>query len=72
MTDSKFVLSAIPSRGLISRARIIPIAPTLGRVGVMARSAFDLAALLPCLVGWDAEDMTTNDALVHFPHYRSV
>lgn len=57
----------LPSRGLISRAGIIPITPTLDRVGMMARSAFDLAALFSCLVGWDPEDMTTNDALEHFP-----
>ena len=57
----------IPSKGYISRAGIMPIAPTMARVGVMARSTFGLAALLPCLMGWDPEDLTTNEALGQFP-----
>ena len=61
------VFGMIPSRGLISRAGIMPIAPTLARVGAMARSAYGLAALLDCLAGWDPEDLTTTDAMEHFP-----
>jgi amidase len=57
----------IPSKGLVSRAGVMPIAPTLGRVGAMARSPFDLAAQISCLIGWDPEDMTTNEALDCFP-----
>lgn len=60
----------IPSRGLISRAGIMPIAPTMARVGAMARSAFDLAVLLHTLMSWDPEDLTTNEALGHFPRER--
>ena len=57
------VLGLIPSRGLVSRAGSMCMAPTIGRLGIMARSAFDLAALLSCLTGWDPEDMTTSEAL---------
>ena len=61
------VLGLIPSRGLVSRAGTMCMAPTIGRLGIMARSAFDLAALLTCLTGWDPEDMTTAEALRRFP-----
>ena len=61
------VLGLIPSRGLVSRAGTMCMAPTIGRLGIMARSAFDLAALLSCLTGWDPEDMTTSEALQRFP-----
>ena len=61
------VLGLIPSRGLVSRAGSMCMAPTIGRLGIMARSAFDLAALLSFLTGWDSEDMTTNEALERFP-----
>ena len=61
------VLGLIPSRGLVSRAGSMCMAPTIGRLGIMARSAFDLAALLSCLAGWDPEDMTTAEALERFP-----
>ena len=60
------VLGLIPSRGLVSRAGTMCMAPTIGRLGIMARSAFDLAALLSCLTGWDPEDMTTSEALEWF------
>ena len=61
------VLGLIPSRGLVSRAGSMCMAPTIGRLGIMARSAFDLAALLSCLAGWDPEDMTSSEALEWFP-----
>ena len=61
------VLGLIPSRGLVSRAGTMCMVPTIGRLGIMARSAFDLAALLTCLTGWDPEDMTTGEALPWFP-----
>ena len=61
------VLGLIPSRGLVSRGGSMCMAPTIGRLGIMARSAFDLAALLTCLTGWDPEDMTTSEALDRFP-----
>ena len=61
------VLGLIPSRGLVSRAGSMCMAPTIGRLGIMARSAFDLAAALTCLAGWDPEDLTTSEALERFP-----
>ena len=64
------VLGLIPSRGLVSRAGTMCMAPTIGRVGIMARSAFELAALLSCLTGWDPEDMTTSEALEWFHRQR--
>ena len=61
------VFGLIPSRGLVSRAGTMCMAPTIGRVGVMARSAGGLAAVLSCLTGWDPEDLTTSEALEFFP-----
>lgn len=60
----------IPSSGLISRAGVMPLGLTLDRIGVMARSAFDMAALLSSVIGWDPEDLTTNEALDLFPQQQ--
>ncbi len=52
-----------PSRGLISRAGVIPISFTQDRVGVHAKSVADAALLLTYLLGFDAADLATAESL---------
>ena len=52
-----------PTRGLVSRAGVIPISFTQDRVGVHAKSVADAALLLTYLRGFDADDLATADSL---------
>lgn len=58
---SNSLFSFRPTRGLISRAGVIPISYTQDAVGAMARTVRDLAAALTVMasVGYDARDNTT-------------
>ena len=51
-----------PTRGLISRAGVIPIAPSQDTPGPMARTVADAAALLSVLAGSDPQDTATAHA----------
>jgi amidase len=53
------IIGIAPTRGLVSRAGVIPISFTQDRVGVHARSVADAALLLNELRGVDPEDLTT-------------
>ena len=55
------------TRGLSSRAGVIPLSSTMDSAGPMARSVSDLAALLDATVGGDPEDASTLDADAHIP-----
>jgi Asp-tRNA(Asn)/Glu-tRNA(Gln) amidotransferase A subunit family amidase len=57
------LVGVVPTRGLISRAGVIPISFTQDRVGVHAKSVEDAALLMTQLRGFDPEDMTTADSL---------
>jgi Asp-tRNA(Asn)/Glu-tRNA(Gln) amidotransferase A subunit family amidase len=57
------IVGIAPTRGLISRAGVIPISFTQDRVGVHARSVTDAALLLTFLAGFDADDLSTADSL---------
>lgn len=48
-----------PTEGLISRDGVIPLSPTLDRVGVMARHVYDVAATLNYTTGVDSKDKVT-------------
>ncbi|MDQ8204689.1 amidase family protein [Pelagicoccus sp. SDUM812003] len=48
-----------PTEGLISRDGVIPLSPTLDRVGVMARHVYDVAATLNYTTGVDDKDQVT-------------
>jgi amidase len=48
-----------PSHGAISRTGILPFAPTLDTVGVLARSVADAAWFGACLMGEDSRDEAT-------------
>lgn len=56
-----------PSRGLVSRAGVIPISFTQDRVGVHAKTVADAALLLSVVHGFDADDLATADFLKESP-----
>ena len=55
-----------PSRGLVSRAGIIPTCYSFDAAGPMARSVFDVAAGLGGMSGYDRNDPAARDGLGHF------
>ena len=55
------------TRGLSSRAGVIPLSSTMDSAGPMARSVADLAALLDATLGGDPDDASTLDADAHIP-----
>jgi amidase len=57
------IVGIAPTRGLISRAGVIPISFTQDRVGVHAKSVADAAVLLAHLRGFDADDLATVASL---------
>ena len=57
------LVAIAPSRGLVSRAGVIPISFTQDRVGVHARSVADAALVLSHIRGFDAEDLVTAESL---------
>jgi amidase len=61
------IVGMVATQGLVSRSGIVPRGPTQDRAGPMARSVYDVAALLSVMAGWDAEDGDTLAAMPHFP-----
>ena len=59
-----------PSRGVVSRAGVIPITYTQDRVGVHAKTVADAALLLDAIRGFDADDLATA-ALLEQPSLPS-
>ncbi|QEI09218.1 amidase [Pigmentiphaga aceris] len=55
------------TRGLSSRAGVIPLSSTMDSAGPMARCVHDLAAVLDATVGGDPDDASTLDADAHIP-----
>ncbi len=67
------LIGVAPSRGLVSRAGVIPISFTQDRVGVHAKSVADAATLLTYLRGFDADDLSTAESLEHpVPVYTNL
>ncbi|MBV7484736.1 amidase [Bordetella sp. BOR01] len=61
------------TRGLASRAGIVPLSATQDTAGPLARSVADLALVLDVIVGTDAGDPTTARASRHVPpSYRDA
>ena len=54
------VIGFKPSFGLISRSGILPQAPSLDTVGLMAQTLDDVAMLADVLIGFDASDPATK------------
>jgi Asp-tRNA(Asn)/Glu-tRNA(Gln) amidotransferase A subunit family amidase len=59
------LVGVVPSRGLVSRAGVLPISFTQDRVGVHAKSAADAAVVLSVIRGFDADDLATAESLEH-------
>lgn len=55
------------TKGLVSRAHVIPVSSTQDVVGPIARSVSDVAAMLDVLVGYDPADPVTARAIGHIP-----
>jgi aspartyl-tRNA(Asn)/glutamyl-tRNA(Gln) amidotransferase subunit A len=53
------VVGLKPTYGRISKHGIVPLAPSLDHVGCITRSAWDAAAVLECIAGWDPLDQTS-------------
>ena len=56
-----------PTRGLVSRAGIIPVSSTQDAVGPMARTVADVARVLDVLVGYDPDDPVTARCIGKIP-----
>jgi Asp-tRNA(Asn)/Glu-tRNA(Gln) amidotransferase A subunit family amidase len=57
----------VATQGMVSRAGVIPNGATQDRPGPMARSVYDVAAMMSVIAGWDAEDLMTHTNIGHFP-----
>lgn len=55
------VLGLKPTYGRVSRLGVVPLAPSLDVVGVLASSAWETAAMLQVIAGHDPDDMTTAE-----------
>lgn len=56
------VLGLKPTYGRVSRLGVIPLAPSLDAVGVLAASAWDVGALLQVISGHEKGDVTTVES----------
>jgi aspartyl-tRNA(Asn)/glutamyl-tRNA(Gln) amidotransferase subunit A len=56
-----------PTYGRVSKHGVMPLAPSIDHVGPLARSAWDIAALLQVIAGYDKLDMSS--AKVPVPDY---
>ncbi len=65
------VVGLKPTRGLISRAGIIPLAESFDTAGPMARTVTDAAVMLGGMVGVDPLDPATADSESHLPPGRN-
>src|SRR4051812_6576852 len=68
-SDVNGLVGVKPTRGLVSRAGVIPLAEGFDTAGPMARSVADAAALLSVVAGTDAKDPATADASQHATDY---
>ena len=59
------LVGVVPSRGLVSRAGVLPISFTQDRVGVHAKTTADAAVVLSVMRGFDADDLATSESLEH-------
>ena len=57
------LIGVVPSRGLVSRAGVLPISFTQDRVGVHAKTTADAAVVLSVIRGFDADDLATSESL---------
>ena len=61
------LVAIAPSRGLVSRAGVMPVSFTQDRVGVHAKNVADAALVLDAIRGFDADDLSTSAVLTRPP-----
>lgn len=61
------LVGLVPTRGLVSRAGVMPLSFTQDRIGVHARTVPDAALLLTAIQGFDVEDLITSAMLETTP-----
>ena len=66
-TSENNIFGLAPSQGLISRAGVLAISITQERAGPMARSVYDVAAILSVVAGFDPEDLFTQRSIGKIP-----
>jgi len=54
------VVGLKPTYGRVSKYGVMPLAPSLDHVGCVTRSAWDSAAVLECISGWDPYDQSSK------------
>jgi aspartyl-tRNA(Asn)/glutamyl-tRNA(Gln) amidotransferase subunit A len=54
-----------PTYGRVSKYGVMKLAPSIDHVGPITRSAWDAAALLQAIAGYDEQDISTNNIPVH-------
>jgi aspartyl-tRNA(Asn)/glutamyl-tRNA(Gln) amidotransferase subunit A len=64
------VVGLKPTYGRISKNGVVPLAPSLDHVGCVTRSAWDAAAVLECISGWDPSDKISSRKKV--PQYTKI
>ncbi|MGC2668950.1 MAG: amidase [Candidatus Nitrosopolaris sp.] len=64
------VVGLKPTYGRVSKHGVVPLAPSLDHVGCVTRSAWDAAAVLECISGWDSSDHISNHKKV--PPYTKI
>lgn len=61
------LIALAPTQGLVSRAGVVSNSITQDRAGPMARSVYDLAAVLSAISGFDPEDLYTQASIGKIP-----
>ncbi len=61
------LIALAPTQGLVSRAGVVSNSITQDRAGPMARSVYDLAAVLSTIAGFDSEDLYTQASIGKIP-----
>ncbi|MCW2709131.1 MAG: Amidase [Frankiales bacterium] len=71
-SDVNGLVGVKPTRGLISREGVIPLAEGFDTAGPMARSVPDAAALLTAVAGTDPDDPASQQAKLHRTDYSKA
>lgn len=64
------VVGLKPTYGRVSKHGVFPLAPSLDHVGCITRSAWDAAAILECISGWDPYDQASSRRKI--PQYTKI
>ena len=65
-STSNGIVGLKPTHGLLSRDGIVPLALSFDMAGPMARSVYDVAAMLSAMTGIDRADDATNKSMARF------